>query len=76
MYYVNIDNEIFYTRVKMLTLEQIRAALYDRRVDVVAQATGLHYNTVFKVRSGENENPTYRVIKALSDYFEATRDGR
>lgn len=53
----------------MMTLEQIRAALADRRISMVAQATGLHVNTVIEVRDSLKANPTYRVIKALSDYL-------
>lgn len=53
----------------MLTLEQIRVALQDRRLGLVAEATGLHYNTVRGIASGENVNPTYAVLKAISDYL-------
>lgn len=54
----------------MMTLESIRQALKDRRVSMVADATGLHYNTVRDIRDNERANPTYKVIKALSDYLE------
>lgn len=53
----------------MLTLDQIRAALRDRRLAKVAEATGLHYNTIREIRDNSNANPTYKVIKALSDYL-------
>jgi transcriptional regulator with XRE-family HTH domain len=53
----------------MLTLEQIRVALQDRRLGLVAESTGLHYNTVRGIASGENVNPTYAVLKAISDYL-------
>lgn len=53
----------------MLTLEQIRHALLDRRLGMVAEATGLHLNTVRDVRNNPNANPTYKVLKALSDYL-------
>lgn len=53
----------------MMTLEQIRQALADRRPSLVAEATGLHYNTVREVRDNPNANPTYKVLKALSDYL-------
>ncbi len=55
----------------MMTLESIREALKDRRVSMVAEATGLHYNTVRDLRDNENANPTYKVLKALSDYLES-----
>lgn len=54
----------------MLTLEQLKQALKDRRPGMVADATGLHFNTIRQIRDGENANPTYKVIKALSDYLE------
>lgn len=53
----------------MLTLDQIREALRDRRLAKVAEATGLHYNTIREVRDNPNANPTYKVLKALSDYL-------
>lgn len=55
---------------KMMTLKQVREALKDRRVDKVANATGIHYNTVREVRDNEDANPTWRVLKALNDYLE------
>lgn len=53
----------------MLTLEDIRKRLEDRRWTLVAEATKLHYNTVRNIATGDNKNPTYEVLKALSDYF-------
>lgn len=58
----------------MLTLEQIRQRLQDRRPGMVAQATGLHINTVMNVRDKPNRNCSYNVVKALSDYFERESD--
>lgn len=57
----------------MMTIEAIRAALRDRRIGIVASATGLHSNTIRAVRDGTNVNPTYNVLKALSDYLEGTK---
>lgn len=59
----------------MLTLEEVRELLQDRRIDVVADATGLHYSTVQEVRAGKSEKPSYQTIKALSDYFEGKDNG-
>ena len=58
---------------KMMTLGQIQAALKDRRTDKVAEATKLHYNTVREIRDKPDANPTWRVLKALSDYLESER---
>ena len=56
----------------MMTLEQIKRALRDRRLGMVADATGLHVNTIREVRDSENANPTYKVLKALSDYLQGS----
>lgn len=54
----------------MMTLDQIRDALKDRRPAMVAQSTGLHVNTVMRIRDGMNTNPSYEVVSALSDYLQ------
>lgn len=54
----------------MLTLDKIREALQDRRINVVAEATGLSVATVANIRAGRQENPTYANVKALSDYLQ------
>ena len=54
----------------MMTLDQIRDALKDRRPAMVAQSTGLHVNTVMRIRDGMNTNPTYEVVSALSKYLQ------
>lgn len=54
----------------MMTLDQIRDALKDRRPAMVAQSTGLHVNTVMRIRDGMNTNPTYEVVAALFKYLQ------
>jgi ribosomal protein L10 len=56
----------------MLTLDQIRDKLQDRRLGLIVKATGLHYNTLREVRDNLEANPTYKVIKLLNDYFSGT----
>jgi hypothetical protein len=53
----------------MMTLYAIRQALEDRSPGKVAEATGLHYNTIAQIRDNENSNPTYKVMLALSAYL-------
>ena len=55
----------------MMTIEAIRTQLQDLRPARVAEATGLHANTVRDIRDNPNANPTYRALKALSNYMEA-----
>jgi len=56
----------------MLTLDQIRDKLQDRRLGLIVKATGLHYNTSRDVRDNSEANPTYKVVKLLNDYFSGT----
>lgn len=53
-----------------MTIEQIRAALKDRRLNKVAEATGLHVNTIREIRDGKAEDPRHSTVKALTDYLE------
>lgn len=51
----------------MLTIEQIRAALADRVTTSVAQAIGVHPETIRRIKRGESAR--YDILKALSDYL-------
>jgi hypothetical protein len=55
----------------MMTLEKIRTQLQDLRPARVAEATGLHFNTIREIRDNPEANPTHRAMKALSVYLEA-----
>jgi DNA-binding phage protein len=61
-------NDIFLTKGPKMTLEQIREALADRKLSMVARATKVHPNTIRSILKNQ-ANPTHRVIKALSDYL-------
>jgi hypothetical protein len=55
----------------MMTLDQVREVLQDRKLKVVAQGSGLAYDTVRRVAAGSNKSVSYEVVKKLSDYLEA-----
>ena len=57
----------------MLTLEQLKIKLQDRRPYVVMEKTGLSYPTIQGIRDGTNKNPTHNVLQKLSDYFEGVK---
>ena len=59
----------------MMTIVAIRLALRDRRISMVAEATKIHYNTIRGVRDSKVANPSYRVLKALSNYLEGSANG-
>lgn len=54
----------------MLSIEQIKAALADRRLYKVAEATGLSYPTLRGILTNPDANPTHSVMAAISDYLE------
>ena len=58
----------------MMTLDEIRAALSDRRLTAVSEATGVHRNTLSQIRSGRLKNPSYETIARLSNYLAGRRD--
>lgn len=55
---------------KMLTLEQIRERLKDRRLYMVAKEIGVSYPTLLAISRGESKNPSYRIIQLICDYLE------
>ena len=69
--HVNMQGMKNNTETKMLTLQQIRDRLADRRLTVVADATGLSHQTLWRIAKGE-ANPTHDTLAKLSDYLEAT----
>jgi transcriptional regulator with XRE-family HTH domain len=54
----------------MLTLYQITTALGDRNWKRISEATGVNYQTVWKIARGSAGNVSYDTVKKLSDYLE------
>jgi DNA-binding Xre family transcriptional regulator len=54
----------------MLTLDQVRVMLKDRKLKLVAQGSGLAYGTVRRIAAGDDKSVSYDVVKRLSDYLE------
>jgi len=60
----------------MYTLEQVRTALQDRQLSTVAEATGLSYDTVWRVARGKVSAVSYDTVRRLSEYLQrAVADG-
>lgn len=55
----------------MLTIEQIQEQLDDRRLYVIAAATGVSYQTVWKIARRKHQNVTLSTVRKLSAYLEA-----
>lgn len=54
----------------MLSIEQIKKKLQDRRLSVVSEKTGLSVNTLRGIRRGDTKDCLVSTLKTLSDYFE------
>lgn len=54
----------------MLTLPEVVQQLQDRKLSKVAEATGVHENTLRRIRDGQQQNPAYETLKAVSDYLQ------
>lgn len=55
----------------MLTLDEIRQRMQDRRVRRVAAAIGVHHQTIYNVME-PNANPSHDTLKKLSDYLQGS----
>lgn len=57
------------SNTRLLTIQEIRARLQDRRLEMVAVATGLHYNTVLYLKTGSASGANISTIEKLSAYL-------
>lgn len=55
----------------MLTIEEIRIKMQDRNVTKVAKSIGVSRVYLSMILNNKKSNPSYKIIKALSDYLEA-----
>jgi DNA-binding Xre family transcriptional regulator len=62
--------QFFLGDYKMLTLVQVQEALKDRKIGVVAKATGLNYDTVRRIGNGEVKRVSYDAVAKISAYLE------
>ncbi len=56
-----------------MTIDQLREALQDRRLGVIAERTGVSENTIRTIRDGKNTNPSRLTMRVLTDYFKQER---
>ncbi len=54
----------------MRNLEQMRAALQDRKPEKVAEECGIHFNTIREIQKNPKANPTWRVMDAINKYLD------
>ena len=58
----------------MQEIEKIRAALQDRVILSVSDATGVNRNTLAAIRNGKQKTASKTTIKALQNYLGLTDD--
>lgn len=54
----------------MLTLDQVKEKLKDRRIPMVSRATGLSISTLHSIRDGKADDCRVSTLIALTKYFE------
>ena len=54
----------------MMTIDEIREKLKDRRLSMVAMATGLSRQAIHKVITGKTPNPSHETVRRLMEYLE------
>lgn len=52
-----------------MKLEQIRRVLKDRRLIVIAEATGISYGTLLAIRDNPDANPGVKTLTAIEEYL-------
>ena len=53
----------------MMTLEQVKEALQNYKLNRVAKAAGVDRHVLYRMMK-ENANPAYETVKKLSDWLE------
>lgn len=57
----------------MLTLNEIRDLLRDRRLAVVSESTGISYGTLLSLRDNPDANPSLKTMLILDAYLHGGR---
>jgi len=54
--------------------EKMNEAITATNIQAVADAIGLHYNTIRKVANGEKDDPRYKTLKAIDKWCDKTEE--
>lgn len=55
---------------KILSLDELRETLRDRRLPYVAKESGVSYRLLLKLMKDESYSPRYAIVEKLSNYLE------
>jgi hypothetical protein len=65
---------LIHEKTKMKTPEQLQRLLADRNIETIYRATAISRPTLYRLRDGSNDSPTYETVRKLSEYFEAQEE--
>jgi hypothetical protein len=54
----------------MIEIDEIKRQLRARRISEISAETGIHRNTLARLRDRDDYNPTYYLLARLAAYFE------
>ena len=53
----------------MVTIEQIRLNLEISNIKKVSEATGIHINSLYRIKNGETKDPSFKTISKLAELY-------
>ena len=59
-------------KAPLLTVDEVREKLLDRRLSYVAEKCGLTYMSLSRIRKNEG-NPSLATLEKLSEYFDVNK---
>ena len=59
-------------KARLLTVDEVREKLLDRRLSYVAEKCGLTYMSLSRIRKN-NGNPSLNTLEKLSEYFDENK---
>lgn len=54
-----------------MTLEELKNALQKMNLAQVSRDTGIHHNTLVRIKNNETMKPSYVIVATLIDYIES-----
>src|SRR5690606_22827774 len=67
---MSISSANKYAEGAMDTIDQVKDRLVDRNLKAVAEKSGIHYNTLYRLVSSDNPNPHYDTRKKIIEYLD------
>ena len=59
--------------MKMMSLNEVKNNLHYINLSQFAELSGVKYQTLQAIRSGKNDNPTYKTMQAISNALDSLK---